>query len=112
MFISPGKNRKHRAGCELSENRGQACDFAILPGAPTSVLDLSYSYGGTNNNGNVQSLTYNGGGLSYTQDFGYDALNRLTTSNENSGSSWSQTNGYDQYGNRWIDYGGGNHRER
>src|SRR6267142_3466215 len=49
------------------------------------------------------------GGLSYTQNFGYDALNRLTTSNENSGSSWSQTNGYDQYGNRWIDYGGGVH---
>jgi len=26
---------------------------------------------------------------------------------ENSGTSWSQTNGYDQYGNRWIDLGGG-----
>ena len=26
--------------------------------------------------------------------------------NENSGASWSQTNGYDQSGNRWIDYGG------
>jgi RHS repeat-associated protein len=34
-------------------------------------------------------------------------LNRLTTSSE-SGSSWSQTNGYDPYGNRWIDLGGGN----
>src|SRR4029077_7402930 len=55
-----------------------------------------------------QSLSYSGGGLSYTQSFGYDALNRLTTSNENSGSSWSQTKAYDQYGNRWIDYGGGN----
>jgi RHS repeat-associated protein len=54
-------------------------------------------------------VTYNGGGLSYVQNFGYDSLNRLTTSNENSGSSWSQTNGYDQYGNRWIDYGGGVH---
>jgi RHS repeat-associated protein len=35
-------------------------------------------------------------------------LNRLTTSNENSGSSWSQTNAYDRYGNRWLDLGGGN----
>jgi len=57
----------------------------------------------------VQSIAYSGGGLSHTQSFGYDALNRLTTSNENSGASWSQTNGYDQYGNRWIDYGGGVH---
>ena len=57
----------------------------------------------------MQSLTYAGGGLSYTQNFGYDSLNRLSTANENSGASWSQTNGYDQYGNRWIDYGGGVH---
>ena len=77
-------------------------------GNPTSILSLTYSYGTTTNNGNVQSLTYAGGGLSYTQSFGYDSLNRLTTSNENGGSSWSQTNGYDRYGNRWIDLGGGN----
>ena len=57
----------------------------------------------------MQSVTYAGGGLSYTQNFGYHSLNRLTTSNENSGASWSQTNGYDQYSNRWIDYGGGVH---
>jgi RHS repeat-associated protein len=50
----------------------------------------------------VLSVTYNGGGLSYTQSFGYDALNRLTTSQENGGASWSQTNSYDRYGNRSI----------
>ena len=54
-------------------------------------------------------MTYAGGGLSYTQSYTYDSLNRLQTAQENSGSSWSQTNGYDQYGNRWIDYGGGVH---
>ena len=91
-------------------NRLQANEIKLgTSGAPTSMLDLNYNYGTTNNNGNVQSITYAGGGLSYTQSFGYDALNRLTTSQENSGSSWSETNGYDQYGNRWIDYGGGNH---
>jgi len=77
-------------------------------GSPTSIVSLGYNYGTTNNNGNVLTHTYSGGGLSYTQTFGYDSLNRLTTSNENSGSSWSQTNGYDRYGNRWIDLGGGN----
>jgi RHS repeat-associated protein len=78
-----------------------------ISGNPTSVVSLGYSYGTTNNNGNVQTHTYAGGGLSYTQNFGYDSLNRLTTSNEN-GTNWSQTNGYDRYGNRWIDLGGGN----
>src|ERR1051325_9783452 len=88
-------------------NRLQANEIKLgTSGAPTSALDLTYNYGTTNNNGNVQSLTYAGGGLSYTQNFGYDSLNRLTTANENSGASWSQTNGYDQYGNRWIHYGG------
>jgi YD repeat-containing protein len=77
-------------------------------GAPTSIIDLVYSYGTTNNNGNVQSIAYNGGGLSYTQTFAYDALNRLTTAQENTGANWFQTNGYDRYGNRWIDLGGGN----
>jgi RHS repeat-associated protein len=77
-------------------------------GAPTSIVDLVYNYGTTNNNGNVQSVTYAGGGLGYTQTFGYDQLNRLTTSQENSGANWSQTNGYDRYGNRWVDLGGGN----
>jgi RHS repeat-associated protein len=74
----------------------------------SSTMGLTYNYGTTNNNGNVQSLSHSGGGLSYTQNFGYDALNRLTTSNENSGSSWSEANGYDRYGNRWVDLGGGN----
>ena len=57
----------------------------------------------------MSSTSYAGGGLSYTQSFTYDSLNRLATAQENSGSSWSQTNGYDRYGNRWIDYGGGSY---
>ena len=77
-------------------------------GSPASIVDLTYSYGTTTNNGNVQSMGYTGGGLSYTQSFGYDSLNRLTTSSE-SGSAWSQTNAYDRYGNRQIDYGGGSY---
>ena len=91
-------------------NRLQPIEIKLgTSGAPTSIVDMVYSYGTTNNNGTVQSISYSGGGLSYSQTFGYDSLNRLTTSQENSGSSWSQTNGYDQYGNRWIDYGGGVH---
>lgn len=82
-------------------NRRQPNEIKLgTSGAPTSVLSLAYNYGTTNNNGNVQSISYAGGGLSYTQTFGYDQLNRLTTSQE--GASWSQTNSYDRYGNRSI----------
>jgi RHS repeat-associated protein len=88
-------------------NRLQPTEIKLgTSGAPTSVALLTYNFGTTNNNGNVQTAGYTGGGLSYTQTFGYDPLNRLTTSLE-SGSVWSQTNGHDRYGNRWIDLGGG-----
>ena len=90
-------------------NRLQATEIKLgTSGNPTSVISLTYNYGTTNNNGNVLSHGYSGGGLSYTQSFGYDSLNRLTNSSE-SGSSWSQTNVYDRYGNRQIDYGGGSY---
>ncbi len=69
-------------------------------GAPAANVPITYNYGTTANNGNLQSTSYAGGGLNYTQTFGYDELNRLTTSQE--GASWSQTNSYDKYGNRSI----------
>jgi len=69
-------------------------------GNPTSIASITYNYGTTSNNGNLLSTSYSGGGLSYTQTFGYDSLNRLTTSSES--ASWSQTNSYDRYGNRAI----------
>ena len=41
-------------------------------------------------------------GLSLTPDYCYDSLNRLSSANENSGANWSQTYGYDRFGNRWV----------
>jgi RHS repeat-associated protein len=67
----------------------------------SSTVALSYTYGTTTNNGNVLTHGYAGGGLSYTQTFTYDELNRLATSGEG-GSSWSQNNSYDRYGNRSV----------
>jgi RHS repeat-associated protein len=77
----------------------------------TSILDLTYSYsdGTHGNNGDIMSLNYSGGGLSYTQTFTYDSLNRIATAVETNGgtTNWTQNNAYDRYGNRQIDYGGG-----
>jgi hypothetical protein len=36
-------------------------------GNPTSVVSIAYSFASTTNNGNIQSLTYSGGGVNYTQ---------------------------------------------
>jgi RHS repeat-associated protein len=74
-------------------------------GTPASVSGFSLSYcpGGASscagNNGNVlsQSITP----LGVTQTYGYDGVNRLVTASE--GTVWSQPNGFDQWGNRWVE---------
>jgi RHS repeat-associated protein len=93
-------------------NRLQPTEIKLgTSGNSTSVIDLNYSYGTTANNGDVLSYTYGGGGLSYTQSFGYDSLNRLSSATETNGgtTNWTQNNAYDRYGNRQIDYGGGSY---
>jgi RHS repeat-associated protein len=76
----------------------------------TDRLSLAYGYG-SNNNGNITSQTITVPGLTPTfqQAYTYDALNRIATAGETySGSpTWSQTYGYDQYGNRNITAGTG-----
>ena len=88
----------------------------------SDLLALSYCYSSncysiTNDNGNLQSQIINapysdGGGAhtqAMTQSYGYDALNRLSTTSESviglpggvAQGSWSWTFGADQYGNVW-----------
>ncbi|HEV2200420.1 MAG TPA: hypothetical protein VGR73_11425 [Bryobacteraceae bacterium] len=72
---------------------------------------MGYTYGSTNNNGNVQTQAITRGASSWTQSYGYDNVNRLNCANEaigaavscsaNSGA-WSQTYGFDNQGNRWV----------
>ena len=67
---------------------------------PTSVIQLGYGYGTTNNNGNVLSQTITAPGLNVTQGYTYDALNRLASASE--GTTWTQTYDYDRYSNRAV----------
>lgn len=69
----------------------------------SSVLALDYTYGTTNNNGNVQSQTITLPNLTLTQTYSYDALNRLKDAQENNGTNWKQTFIYDRFGNRKVD---------
>ncbi len=69
----------------------------------SSLLKLSYDFGGTNNNGNVlsQRIVVSGSAvLDVTQSYGYDGLNRLSSASE--GTGWTQTYDYDRYGNRAV----------
>jgi RHS repeat-associated protein len=76
-----------------------------------NVLGLDYTYGTTDNNGNVKNQTitapaYNGdAAFTATQTYSYDSLNRLSSAFEVSGAqeTWRQTYTYDRYGNRQLD---------
>lgn len=74
----------------------------------TNLLTLGYTYGTQpqSNNGNLQTQTISfaaiGGAPAFSEVqtyASYDALNRLVTAQT---GTWTQTNGYDRYGNRWV----------
>ncbi|MBD0369932.1 MAG: RHS repeat protein [Pyrinomonadaceae bacterium] len=77
--------------------------------ASADRLKLTYSYGTSDNNGNVrsQSITVptigTANGFTATQSYSYDQLNRLKTYSETNGLS--QTFDYDRWGNRAITAG-------
>lgn len=74
--------------------------------AGADLLKLEYGYGSTDNNGNVQNQTITiPGGPTLTQNYEYDALNRLKLAQENSGASWKQIYNYDRFGNRTFGAG-------
>jgi|GEM_PF-3194698 len=75
----------------------------------SSLLELDYTYGTTTNNGNVMSQTITApktgtGTLILTQNYSYDALNRLSVAEEliTPTSQWKQSYDYDRYGNRAV----------
>ena len=80
-------------------------------GNPTSVLNLTYDYGTTDNNGNLKSHVNTIGSLAITDTFAYDSLNRPLSAAETStaGGGWTENNDYDRYGNRRINLGGGSY---
>src|ERR1700674_1707329 len=66
-------------------------------GNPTSVLNLTYDYGTTDNNGNLKSHVNTIGTLAITEAFTYDQLNRLLLGTETStgGTGWTENDHYD-----------------
>jgi RHS repeat-associated protein len=74
----------------------------------TGTLGLDYTFGASAsaNNGSVQSQTITVGttGTVLSQSYTYDQVNRLQTATESvSGTQqWSQSYGYDVFGNRWV----------
>jgi RHS repeat-associated protein len=77
-----------------------------ISSADSSYLKLTYGYGtAAANNGNVATHSITAPGLSVTQSFLYDELNRLETATEKKGTviQWRQGFAYDRYGNRRLD---------
>ncbi len=73
----------------------------VAAAATGGQLGITNDYG-ANNNGNVisQTLVTPGLGQAVQQAYQYDTVNRLLSAGES--GAWSQTYGYDGYGNRWV----------
>ena len=79
------------AGTEtLSYNNLNQLIGQSVPG----LMNMAYNYSATNNNGRV--VNTQDGMTGETTAYSYDSLNRLTSA---SNSFWSQTYGYDGFGN-------------
>lgn len=116
---------------QLGNGRGESTTFnsrlqptqialGVTPG-DTNLLRLDFTYGTTQNNGNIQSQTITVpaagviSGFTAVQNYTYDNLNRLKSADEkpsgwtstNCSSDptkcWKQTFTYDRYGNRNFD---------
>ena len=105
-FTADGRIAQMKLGNDLWETRNYQ-----TPGTPTlfrlgttaggnDKLELEYNYLATANNGNLATQVIRQPGHTWTQNYTYDALNRISTASEANG--FNRTYGYDQYGNRWI----------
>jgi RHS repeat-associated protein len=92
-------------------NRLQTTEILVATPAGSTLLDLTNSYGTSNNNGNLLSQSINP--LGVTQRYAYDSVNRLAVAVEQGSTLtglscpsgilyWCESYGYDQYGNRWV----------
>jgi RHS repeat-associated protein len=82
---------------------------SVSVGAGLLSLAFSYCPSGaascTTNNGNLVRQTITRSGVTWTQNYVNDAVNRLNTAQESltgGGTPWTETYDYDRYGNRWL----------
>jgi RHS repeat-associated protein len=94
-------------GSGLVETSGYNAKLQVTSIQAGSLLSLSYVYNATQNNGNLVSQTITRGSSSWTMNYtmpdgtsGYDGMNRLKAANETGG--WTESYGYDRWGNRWL----------
>ena len=103
-------NRLQTIGARQAPLSGGVTTLCANSGSGSSgdPLNLGITYGTAGaNNGNVSAETIQtsrgASVLNLTQNFTYDAYNRLVSAGETGGvSPWSQTYGHDAFGNHWV----------
>lgn len=96
-------NRLQVAGIRTGATEGTDCS-----NQSGDLFQLALNYNNGTNNGNLWGQTQkvpndDGSVLTLTEVYNYDAVNRLQSANESSGtSSWNVGFGYDPFGNQWL----------
>jgi len=101
-FATTGAVLSQTLGNTLTETRTYNSRLQPTQIQLGSLLTLGYGYSATQNNGNLATQTITRSGSTWTDTYGYDGVNRLTSASEAGAGTWSQTYGYDALGNRWL----------
>ena len=90
----------------IRQRTGAPADCGANPDA-NDLLHLKYVYGVSTdrNNGDIASQTITRGAHAFQQAYTYDTVGRLASAAET--AAWSQTYGYDAFGNQWVANGSG-----
>jgi RHS repeat-associated protein len=114
-YLPPGEIKQLALGNGLAETNSFNPRLQPTQIQLSSLFSLSYDYTtqqgqcapqtwpAVPNNGNPQSQTIVRNGVTWIESYCYeDGANRLTKAYETATGGWSETYGYDQFGNRWL----------
>jgi hypothetical protein len=95
-------DRFQATGLQVAQqNGGSLLGLGLYPCASQQTSCSTTTTGG--NNGNLLSQTITIPGLSATQSYSYDSLNRLSSAQEaGGGAAWTENYQYYGNGNRWM----------
>ena len=95
----------HEFNSRLQKHRSRLGTVRAPTQTANTLLDIQLNFPGQNNNGNPSNQVIRTAGREWTQNYGYDGVNRLTSASEigdDYTNGFNETYNYDAFGNRWV----------
>ncbi|MBL8217091.1 MAG: RHS repeat-associated core domain-containing protein [Bryobacterales bacterium] len=103
--LGNGLWESHEFNSRLQKHRSRLGTVRAPAQPADTLLDIQLNFPGQNNNGNPSNQVIRTAGREWTQNYGYDGVNRLTSASEMGDdytNGFNETYNYDAFGNRWV----------